>query len=79
MKYLKNLKKITFNSKAILGALLFIPLITLFLMDRMILMFLIWKESPSISDFFQSLYYIEMAVYRVSVLSILTLIYYIIF
>ena len=64
--------------KATLGILIFLPVLILFLLDRIILFFLFWQSSPKVSEFFKELHLIKMAIYRVGALLFLWLFYQII-
>jgi len=59
----------------IFGMLLLPFAIILFFVDRIILVFLCWQKSPSIQEYFKQMYNIKMAVYRVSAITVLYLIY----
>jgi len=51
--------------KAVFGAILFFPILVLFFLDRLILLFLFWQNSPSIQEYFKKMEHIKLAMYRV--------------
>jgi len=64
--------------KIVLGFLLLPLAFILFLVDRVILLPLVWKDAPNIKVYFEQMHNITLAIYRVGAVFIVLTLYYLI-